>query len=229
MAGPPTSSARASARPSAAPTMTAGTPVAATPLAAGTYVYDTSGTMTVSGQVHQLPPTTTLVAGQPEGDRQLRTRDLKGSGSTGQITAQTLAFDRASVQLEEVDIKTYPGGNVSDDRDLFPTSTATLARTGPQPGDHQAFTLHSSNVTANVSVDVQRIEQVSVGGTAVTAAVVQMDTRFSGAVTGQQSSTLWVTAEHLQVVRERVTSEASDGVVTVDFDYTATLHSLAPS
>lgn len=224
-----TATAHPSGKATATATPPAGGATPATPLAAGRYAYDTSGTMTVSGQAHQLPPTTTQTAAQAQNGRQLQTWDLRGSDGTGQVIEQTLAYSASSVTLAELKTTTYPGGNVSDVRDLFPTSTATVARTGAQPGEHQAFTMKGSDVTASFTVDVQRTETITVGTATVTAAVVEVDISFSGALTGRQTSTLWVTAEHLQIVRERVSSNVSNGLLTVAMDYTATLRTLTPS
>ena len=225
----PTTAPRAGAAPAASAARATRGPVPATPLPAGTYHYDTSGsTQSSGGASHPMPSVTTLVADKASGAAQHATRDLRDPNGQGQTVETVLVYQADGVHLQEIKVTTVLGGGVTDVRDVSANPPPLIARTGAAPGDRYEFTLTGSGTTFHGRVAVQRLEQMVVGGQPVTTAVTKLDVDFSGSVTGHQSATDWVEGSHLLNVKEQIVTDAKAGALQTHTEYTATLQRLTP-
>jgi hypothetical protein len=239
-AGGPVTTARRStattAKPAAAGAGSAGAApqaapgAAATPLPAGTYRYDTTGSSQSSGGANRpMPAVTTLKADPATGVSQHSVRDLRDQNGVGQAVDTVLQFQPDGVHIESLKITTNLGGGATDVRDLRANPPALIAKTGGGVGDRYEFTMTGSGMTLHGVVTVQRPERITIGGQSVNTVVVQLDVDFSGSVTGTQKSTAWVDPTHLLNVKEQVVSDAKAGVLTTHSEYTATLQRLQPN
>lgn len=202
----------------------------ATPVPTGTYRYDTSGSSQSSGgSARPMPAVTTLRADGPTGASQHTTRDLRDQNGQGQTIETVLVYQPDGVHLSSIKVTTVLGGGITDVRDLHADPPPLIGRTGGTPGDHYEFTLTGSGTTFHGTLTVQRTEQLTIGGQAMTTAVVHLHIDFSGAVTGQQDATDWVEPTHLLTVKEQVVTDAHAGALTTHTEYTATLQHLQPS
>jgi hypothetical protein len=203
---------------------------AATPLAQGTYRYDTSGSSQASGGSNRpMPAMTTLVADTASGVTQHSTRDLRDGNGQGQTVESVLVYQPDGVHVQEIRVTTVLGGGVTDVRDVKANPAPLIARTGAAPGDRYEFTLTGSGTTFHGVIAIQRLEHLVIGGQGVDTAVAKLDVDFSGSVTGHQSSTTWVEASHLLNVKEQVVTDAKAGALQTHSEYTAILQRLNPS
>ena len=225
----PTAAPRAGAARAGSAAGATGGPAPATPVPAGTYRYDTTGsTQSSGGANHPMPSVTTLVADKPAGATQHATRDLRDPNGQGQTVETVLVYQADGVHVQEIKVTTVLGGGVTDVRDVTANPPPLIARTGAAPGDRYEFTLTGSGTTFHGVVAVQRLEQLVVGGQPVTTAVTKLDVDFSGSVTGHQSATDWVEGSHLLNVKEQVVTDAKAGALQTHTEYSATLQRLAP-
>jgi hypothetical protein len=203
---------------------------AATPLPAGTYRYDTTGsTQSSGGSSRPMPAVTTLKADAASGASQHTLRDLRDQNGLGQAVETVLLFPPDGVRIQSLKITTNLGGGVTDVRDLRADPPALIAKTGGGVGDHYEFTMTGSGMTLHGVITVQRAERLVIGGQSLNTAVVQLNVDFSGSVTGTQKTTAWIDPTHLLNVKEQVVSDAKAGVLTTHSEYTATLQRLQPS
>ena len=202
---------------------------AASPAAAGTYTYDTDGQRRLSGgQSRQFPPETTLEVRDPQGERQYSIRDLRDSEGNGTVTETELVYTSDGVRLAYLKITSHFGSGLTDVREFRPDPPVMLAPTGAGPGDVIRFTLKGSGTTVRNVVRVGRAENVQVGGETVRTFLVTINSKFSGALQGEQKAITWVDPNNLLSVREHVTTHVRNGPVEVDSEYEAKLQSLDP-
>lgn len=202
---------------------------AASPVAPGTYSYDTRGKRRLSGgAAQQFPDVTTLQARGSEGDTQYSRRDLRDSQGNGTVTETILVYGEDGVRLSFLKITSHFGSGLTDVREFRPKRSVMLAPTGAGPGDVVRFTLNGSGTKVRVTVRVQRPETLRIAGEAVDTQVVSIDAVFSGALEGDQKTIAWIDPEHLLTVKEHVTTHVRNGPVEVDSEYEAVLRSLSP-
>ena len=202
----------------------------ATPVPAGTYRYDTSGSSQSSGGASRpMPSVTTLKADTASGASQHTTRDLRDANGQGQTVETVLQYQPDGVHLAAIKVTTVLGGGITDVRDLHADPPPLIARTGGAVGDRYEFTLTGSGTTFHGVITIQRAEQLVIGGQPVTTAVAKLHVDISGAVTGTQDSTSWVDPAHLLTAKEQVVTDAHAGALSTHTEYTATLQRLTPS
>jgi hypothetical protein len=201
----------------------------ATPLATGTYRYDTTGSSQSSGGASRpMPALTSLKADPASGASQHTTRDLRDANGQGQTIETVLVYQPDGVHLSSIKVTTVVGGGITDVRDLHADPPPLIARTNGAFGDRYEFTLTGSGTTFHGVITIQRTERLVIGGQPVNTAVARLHIDFSGAVTGTQDSTAWVDPAHLLNVKEQVTSDAHAGALSTHTEYTATLQHLSP-
>lgn len=202
---------------------------AATPIPQGTYSYDTDGEVTISGGApRRLPSTTILTARGPNGATQRSIRDLRDSEGMGTVTETDIVYEPDGVYITRVKVTVnFPGG-LTDVRELKADAPALIAPTGAGPGFSTTFVLKGSGTTADVSVKALRMEKLTIGGEQLETVVVDTNILFSGALTGEQTSTSWIWAKHLLIVKEQVSSDIQNGPIRAVTNYQATLKSLTP-
>lgn len=201
----------------------------ATPLAEGTYEYDTDGQVVLSGgPPRDLPATTTLTGQKPNGVAQRRVRDLRDAEGNGTVTETDLEFRPDGVYITRVKVTvSFPGG-VTDVRELKTEKPELIAPTGGGPGFATSFVMTGSGTTAEVSIRVLRAETISIGGRSVEAQVAETKIVFSGALRGHQTSTCWFWPKHIVAVKEVVSADIQNGPIRAQTEYEATLRSLTP-
>lgn len=201
-------------------------PTPAAPIPAGTHSYDTDGSTTVSGSKRAMPDTTTLSAKAPRKGVQVQIRDLRDSEGNGTVVESHLVYHEDGVYLTYVKITaTFPGG-FTDVRELKPSKPALIAPTGAGPGATASFTMQGSGTRADVDIAAKRAQKVTIGGTSVTALVVDTRIVFSGAYEGEQLSTSWFWGKHVVAVREHVRTDVTNGPIRVQSEYEAVLTKL---
>ncbi len=198
----------------------------------GTYSFDTSGQMQVSGSfvnhTYPMPPTTTLEIDPASGSSQRTVRDMRDSKGNGRVAEMRLGFAADGLHLEFLKNTTFVAG-VKDERIFLPSPPPLVLRTGAPDGDHVHFTLQGSGVTATTDVSVLRHEALTVGGSSVSSIVIRLHTTFSGDVQGEDTATNWFRPTDGLLLREEDSSDATSGSSRVRTNYTATLKSLTPS
>lgn len=199
---------------------------AATPIPRGTHSYDTEGHSTVSGNRHDMPETTTLVAHAPRDQGQIQIRDLRDQDGNGTVIETSLLYRDEGVFITRVKITAnFPGG-LTDVRELKPRRPELIAPTGARPGSSASFVMQGSGTKAAVSIEALRFDALTVGGSSVNA--LKVDTRivFSGALEGERNSTTWFWPKHILALKERVRTDVTNGPMRIQGDYRAALTSL---
>ena len=213
-----------------------GTPAAASapaPAKAGTYRYDTDGSTTTSGAVNQtreLPSVTTLKIEAADGTRQRSVRDMRDDEGDGTVTTTVLQYRADGVYLESLKIQATTAG-FTVTYDFRPSPAKLVAPAGTEVGDHLEFSMESTDgsIQADVAVDVQARETLTIGGQSVDTFKVRTHTTFEGDVEGESTSTSNMSPTHSLTVREHSVSDARLGITESHTEYTATLQSLNPS
>jgi len=198
------------------------------PPAAGTYTYDTTGTVSFGGAPGSFPARTTLVVDPPQGVSQHSTRDERDSSGNGSVGDTTLEFRPAGVFIDELKTTTRAFG-VSDVTDLTANPPALVLATGAKPGDHLVFDMSGSGVNAHVTIDVVRTETVSIGGQSVDTLVVHQAAALSGKADGSTVADNWVSPQYDMIVKEHTVSDFTAYGSRAHSDETSTLERLTPS
>lgn len=203
-------------------------PLAAAPIPAGSYVYDTDGRTSLSGSERPLPSSTTLTADPARSSVQRQVRDLRDAEGNGTVTETRFAYRPDGVYLAYVKVTSrFPGG-LTDVREFVPGEPKLISPAGAGPGFHTSFTLQGSGTTARFDIRALKSQRIRVGGERVVAVVVATEVIFRGAIEGRQDALSWFWPEHLLLLREEVHTDVSSGAIRVRTDYEAILTSLAP-
>lgn len=225
---------RAAAIPPPAPTTSAPAAVRAlTPVAPGTYRYDTTGTTTFNNTPTVFPGVTALFVDPPAGSRQHSRRDLRDPAGNGPTTEFTVDYRPDGVYLEELKIANTVGG-YTETRVLRAPRPLLLLPTGARPGHHLELELSvigGSGGTARAVVDVVGEEPVAVGTATVATLVVRAVVELPpGDVTGRSELTVWVDRATSLFVREQSVGDAAaaGGLFRLRSEYRATLQRLTP-
>lgn len=199
---------------------------AAVPIPRGTHSYDTDGHVTVSGNRRDMPETTTLTAHSPRGAEQTQVRDLRDRNGNGTVVETRLLYQQKGIYITYVKITaTFPGG-FTDVRELRPRRPELVAPTGARPGSSASFVMTGSGTKAVVNSRAVRVDKVTIGGSSVSALVVDTNIKFSGALKGRQNSTIWFWGKHGLALREQVSTDVSNGPIRFQSDYQAVLKRL---
>ncbi len=198
----------------------------AAPVPRGTHSYDTDGHVIVSGNRRDMPETTTLTAHAPRGAEQTQVRDLRDGNGNGTVVETRLLYRKEGVYLTYVKITaTFPGG-FTDVRELRPRRPELVAPTGARPGSSASFVMTGSGTKAAVNSRAVRVDRVTIGGSSVSALVVDTNIKFSGALEGRQNSTIWFWGKHVLALREQVSTDVRNGPIRFQSDYEALLKRL---
>jgi hypothetical protein len=203
---------------------------APTPMAAGVYRYDTTGSTTLSGGFNQkrdMPPVTTLTVDQATGSRQRAVRDLRDASGNGSLTEMHVDYGSDGIRLAYLKLATTFSG-ISDVREFRPDPPPLVATAKPRPGDRLTFTMTGTRVTAKVTIEVLRTERLAIGGTTVDTLALRTVTQLSGEVEGTNTSETWHTPDHWLTVQEHSVTDARSGFSTVHTEYNAKLQRLTP-
>ena len=202
------------------------------PARAGTYRFNTTGSVTVGATVTPLPAVTTLVVDPPAGSRQHWRRDLRDPAGNGSVTEITADYRPEGIFLEELKAGTTLGG-FTQGRTLRPPSALLFLPTGAVPGHHldlEMSVIGEGAGVATVTVDVLREEPVAIGGTTVQTLVVKVVVVLPpGDVTGRTELTVSLDRASGLFVRDQSVSDASAGLFKLHSEYQATLQSLTPA
>lgn len=203
-------------------------PAPASPARAGAYRYDTEGTTTISnGPPRELPKVTTLTIDPPANDRQRTLRDLRDGDGAGSTTEQILVYATDGVHLAYLKLEANFAG-IRSSYEFRPADPPLVVRTGGQPGDQTSFTLEGDGVTIQATATVKGTEDVNVGGTVVSALVLEVVSTASGELKGTQTSISWIDPDRSLTVKEDVDSDVTSGPVRVRTNYVASVRALSP-
>jgi hypothetical protein len=198
------------------------------PMAPGTYRYDTVGQSTIGTAVTPFPAVTAFVADTPAGGRQHGVRDLRDPSRNGPVLDSTFEYRPDGLYLVDlrtaitVLVFTATGG-------LLPPTPVLLLPTGAGPGYHQELDVPTETSTAHLALDVVRREPVTVAGRAVDTTVIRLRATLPGQYNARLDLTIWLSAEHRVWAREHLVADASAAGVSYHAEYDATLQRLTPS
>ena len=202
---------------------------ALTPIAPGTYRYDTSGSTTFAGTSRPFPAVTTLVVDPPAGTVQHSNRSLRDAAGDGPASEFTLDYRPQGVYLVVLRLTVGLSG-LSQSQELRPTTPVLLLATGATPGAHTDLDLPGSG-GARLAVDLLREERVTIGGQGVDTVVMRATVTLApGDVTGRLELTVNLDRTSRLWVKERSVTDAAaaGGLFTLHSDDTATLQRLTP-
>ena len=213
--------------PTAAP-VSAASP---SPVPAGLYRYDTTGSSTVSGGVSSTspePPVTTIRYDRPDATSQHSFQDMRDAHGNGSTTDTILDYRPDGIHLLYVKVTaTYSG--ITQSYAFTPSPAPLVGPTGAPVGYHVSFTMSDGTTTAQVILDVLAHQAMSVGGSTVSTAEVRTVTHLSGQVNGQSTSLSWNTLDDGLAVKEQNSTDVEVGLDHFSGSYTATLQSLRAS
>lgn len=186
----------------------------AAPTEAGTYRYDTDGTLTLGTTTRDLPDVTTLDVGPLDGGRQVQVRDLRDDAGDGTVTHTTYRYADEGVYLEQIALEASFSGF---------GQTSTLNATAPFlliPADAGAGTsttgrLEGDGIVADVTFTIRSID----GDRSTIDLVVDL----SGELEGRQTSAMVVRTADQLLISEDVDSDVNSGGLRVQTDYVASL------
>jgi hypothetical protein len=200
---------------------------AATPVAPGTYKYDTSGSTKFGTQTSSPPPVTTLVVDPPAGTRQHSTLDARDASGNGSVTETTVDFQPQGVLLVELKITTK-AGFINDVTDLVANPPVLVAPTGAQPGQSVEFDISGSGTNVHVKIDFVRTERVTIGGQPVDTIVAHQVATLSGKITGTQTSDTKTSTQYDLTVFDHTVADITAYGVQAHSDITSQLQKLTP-
>ena len=228
--GPTTTAAPAAGRrgpatTTAPPTTTAapaGTSSAAQFTAPGTYRYAATGQFTSTrGGPQPRNGETTLTVDPPSGTDQRSVRQ-----GLGRTTEQVLRMDGGGAHL--VSMRITDQGVVKEVRPSPPVlalpADAAIGRTWAWRA-----TTTDGATTVDATMRALREEDVTVGGVAVPALVVEAVLTLTGDLVSTSKQTLWVSDRHRLIVRQDDATEGRLGVVAFSSASSETLVTLTPS
>lgn len=202
------------------PTSTTSTPAGSAltspaPTPAGTYRYDTDGTMTLGTTERKLPPVTTLTVDEVDGEgRQLQVRDMRDENGDGTITRTTFRLDGEGTYLEQIELESSFSG-LGQTAVLTATSPFLLVPADAAEGTTTTGRLEGDGIVADITFTIKRAGPE----TSDTHLLVEL----SGDVEGTQTSDLVVRSSDRLTVSEDVDSDVRSGGFRVTSRYTATL------
>ena len=225
-AGATATTTKGSSGSSAAPTSTASKPAAAAPTkaasftAAGTYTYDTHGTVT-AGTPRKVDGTADLKVDKPSGDMQHSS--LGGDqGSTEQDVQHT------STGTYLVRLKLSAAGSPKE----FHPAKPVLGHPSPATiGRSWSWTMTSTDgkTHAAYSARITRQETLTIGGTKVPTWVIESTLKLTGDIVYTDAETTWY--DDVRLLQVKTHSKGSGTISGIAFttDVTSTMRSVKPS
>jgi hypothetical protein len=199
----------------------AGTPSAAQFTAPGTYRYAATGQFTSTlGGPQPRNGETTLTVDPPSGTDQRSVR--LGLGRT---TEQVLRVDGAGAHL--VSMRITDQGVVKEVRPSPPVLALPADAAVGRTWAWRATTTDGAT-TVDATMRALRQENVTVGGVAVPALVVEAVLTLTGDLVSTSKQTLWVSDRHRLIVRQDDATEGRLGIVAFSSTSSETLVTLAP-
>jgi hypothetical protein len=202
------------------------------PAPAGRYQYATVGTSGIDGDEHPLPDQTTLRVSDPGRDGfQARVRDLRNEQGYGQLLAYDLHVRDNGIELSRITTATRVRllGGMTDTRTFAADPPGPLVTTGDHVDSSHQFTMYSGATTIAMTIRIQGIESVSIGGTDVDAVVLEQHLVFDGDIEGTTTARAWLQLGDLLLLREQVDADLTSRDVRHVTSYSAELLSLTPA
>lgn len=185
------------------------------PTPAGTYRYDTDGTMTLGTTERKLPPVTSLTVDEVDGEgRQLQVRDMRDENGDGTITRTTFRLAGEGTYLEQIELESSFSG-LGQTAVLTATSPFLLVPADAAEGTTTTGRLEGDGIVADITFTIERAGPE----TSDTHLLVEL----SGEVEGTQTSDLVVRSSDRLTLSEDVDSDVRSGGFRVTSRYTATL------
>lgn len=185
------------------------------PTPAGTYRYDTDGTMTLGTTERKLPPVTTLTVGEIDGEgRQLQVRDMRDDNGDGTITRTTFRLAPEGTYLEQIELESSFSG-LGQTAVLTAAAPFLLVPADAAEGTTTTGRLEGDGIVADITFTLRRVGSE----TSDTHLLVEL----SGDVEGTQTSDLVVRSSDRLTLSEDVDSDVRSGGFQVTSQYTATL------
>lgn len=192
-------------------------------VAAGTYTYDQTGSVSALGLSQPVPPTMTLVYSPAEGADQRAVTDSGSIGAGEEIRRR--AAD--GVYLVRLTIQ-GPDGPVF----IEPDPPALYAPWPLEPGREWSWSARLSDGSATVSQRSKtvRTESVTVGGTAVPTVVISSTIDIAGSgFNVSQTMHSWVSTAHALPVKTQSTISGTYNGIPLKGSTSSTLRSLTPA
>ena len=221
--GSPVTAAHAGSAASTSPAGGSGTPATATAFtAAGSYTYDTTGTVTVLGSSKDASGTSTLTVDAPASGSQ---HSVLSEGQ-GKTTQDVLRRSSGSY-LSRLQIT-----NAAFDKTFAPSPEALLLPAPAKPGATWTWTATSTDgkTTLTAKNTVLRTENLAIGGQPVSTTVIRTVLALRGAdLTYDGTQDTWFApAEHL-AVKQHNTGNGNASGLAFSSDTTSTAQSARPS
>ena len=222
-AGAPVTAARSGSTVSASQAGSSGTPAKTTAFtSAGTYTYDTSGTVTVLGGSKDASGMSTLTVDAPAAGSQ---HSVLSDGQ-GKTTQDVLSRSGGSY-LSRLQIT-----NAAFDKTFAPSPEALLLPEPAKPGATWTWTATSTDgkTTVTAKNTVLRTETLTIGGQPVATTVIRTVLALRGAdLTYDGTQDTWFApAEHL-AVKQHNTGNGNSSGLAFSSDTTSTAQSTHPS
>lgn len=186
---------------------------------AGTYTYDSSGTVT-AGAPRDASGTATLTVDQPAGGQQ---HSLLGTDQGR--TEQTVVIRPAGRYLVRLVIT-----NPAFSKDFRPTAPVLLVPDSAVAGRSWSWRATSTDgkTTAAVTAAVVRREVLTVGGVRTQTIVIDSTLRITGDVSYTGQLRTWYDPTHHLVAKEHTKGRGTFGGVQFTTDITSVLRSIRP-
>lgn len=197
------------------------------PPAPGTYSYDTTGTLSYLGTTKPYPAVTSLVVDPVAGTVQHALRELRNGGD-GFVIEQTYDYRPEGIAVDQQRL-TVTLGAIKTVKTLYPTAAALWFGTNDRPGAHHEFDLQGKDISAHETVDLLRVERITVGGQSVDAHVVRTTLTFAGSASGRITLDQWFVRSARVVGKEHLDGDVKASIVRLTTSYDATLQRLTPS
>jgi hypothetical protein len=188
--------------------------------AAGTYTYDTTGTVTV-GTPKDAAGTATLTVDPPSaGTQHSVLADDQGR------TEQDVAAKPTGAYLARLVIS-----NPAFNKEFRPASPVLLVPEPATPGRSWAWTATSTDgkTTVAVSARISRRETLTIGGVATPTSLVTSTLKLTGDVTYTAQMQTWYDAVHRLSVKDHTRGNGTFGGVAFSTDVTGVLRSTRPA
>ena len=192
----------------------------------GSYLYDTTGSLSYLGTTKAYPAVTTLVVDPAAGLVQHAVRNLTNGGD-GFTIEQIYDYRPEGIAVDQQRLSVSLG-SLKTVKTLRPTGSALWLGTNDGPGAHHEFDLQGKDIAGHEIVDVLRTEKITVGGQSVSADVVRTTLSFSGSANGSIVLDQWFVRSARVVGKEHLDGDVRASLVRLTTKYDAVLRRLTP-
>lgn len=221
----PSGGTAASGSPSGSPSGSIGA-AGLRPPTPGSYLYDTTGSLSYLGTTKAYPAVTTLVVDAAAGLVQHAVRNLTNGGD-GFTIEQIYDYRPEGIAVNQQRLSVSLG-SLKTVKTLLPTGSALWLGTNDGPGAHHEFDLQGKDIAGHEIVDVLRTEKITVGGQSVSADVVRTSLTFSGSANGSIVLDQWFVRSARVVGKEHLDGDVRASLVRLTTKYDAVLRRLTP-